>query len=478
MSSSPKLPWVVKYRPKKLDDYVDQDEAKSALVAWIKEWLSGRIPSKKAVLLYGPPGTGKTSLVEALAGEFGLDIVEMNASDFRRKEDIERIVLRASKQLSLSGRRRIILLDEVDGLSGIADKGAIEGILELIRDTRHPVILTANDPWSQSLKPLRDAALMLQVRRLRMRDILSVLKRICDAEKIYCEDAGLKVIYERNQGDLRACINDLQAIAETYGRVTESLAKTLTYYRDRELDPFETLRKVFTSRYAWQAKSAVTHSQLDYDMLAEWFNENIPVQLTDPEDMLRAFDALSRADVYRSRIIRSGSWDLLSYVIDMLGPGIAFSRKRTKFKWVGYKFPQKIRMLSETKERREKLNRAARKIAEETHTSIRTALAETIPVLRAIYRADPEMGAGIMKYLGIAPDEAIVITGDDAVKKYMEKVKVKPVTSTREESVAESPPRALGDTGVTDSTQARGESRARSRSRRRKRPSGGQKTLF
>lgn len=471
MQATVGVPWVIKYRPRRLDDYVNQDEAKAALSAWIKEWLSGRVPSKKAVLLYGPPGTGKTSLVEAIAGEYGLDILEMNASDFRRREDIARIALRASQQMSLSGRPRIILLDEIDGLSGLADKGAVEGVLELIEKTKHPVILTANDPWSQSLKPVRDVALMLQVRKLRMRDIIGVLKRICEQEKIYCEDTALRVIYDRNQGDLRACINDLQAIAETYGRVTETLARNLTYYRDRELDPFETLRRVFTSKYAWQAKSAVTHSQLDYDMLSEWFNENIPVQLSDAEDRWRAYEALARADVYRGRIIKSGSWDLLSYVIDLMGPGIAFSRRKTKFAWVAYKFPQKIKLLSESKDRREKLQSAARKISSHTHTSTRTAFSEFVPLLRALYRVNPRYASRLMKSLGLTPEEAEVIVGDKSVKELMER------TSTSRPQEVEA---YVQPTFKAQGSPSRGGRSARkaSHSRRRKSQRGGQRTLF
>ena len=120
------LPWIIKYRPKKIAEVVDQDNAKRQFIPWIKAWIEGKKPEKKAALLYGPAGCGKTSLVEATAKELGLELIEMNASDFRTREAIERIAKVAATKYSLFGfRGKIILLDEIDGISAIADRGAV-----------------------------------------------------------------------------------------------------------------------------------------------------------------------------------------------------------------------------------------------------------------------------------------------------------------------------------------------------------------
>lgn len=417
------VPWIIKYRPRNLTEYVNQDEAKAFLTAWIKEWLREKTPSKRAVLLHGPPGVGKTALVEAIAGEYKLQVVEMNASDFRRKSDIERVAMLASKTRSIDGKPKIILLDEVDGLSGREDLGGVESIVEVIKNARNPIVMTANNAYANQLRAIRtmDEVVLLELRELGQRDVLKVLSRICESEGIFCDEKALKGIYEKNGGDLRACINDLESVGRTYGKVVPELVERLVPYRDRELDPFETLRGIFFAKYPWQAKSAAMHSQLDFDTLVDWINENIPAQLVGLERIYEAYEVLSRADVYRGRIIKTGSWDLLSYANDMATAGLAVIAKREKLKWVKFGFPEKIRLLSETRYSREKLMSVAGKIASFAHVSRRTALSEYIPLIRAIYKLDKVKAAYLMKSLGVSPDEAAVVVGDQEVRGLLEK---------------------------------------------------------
>ncbi|MDT7895413.1 MAG: AAA family ATPase [Desulfurococcales archaeon] len=114
------IPWIIKYRPKTLSEYIDQDEAKNKLIEWLKNFPN---VENKAVLLYGPPGVGKTTLVECIARDLGYELIEMNASDFRRMQDIERIAISASDKGGLFSRKRLILLDEVNGINIRADIG-------------------------------------------------------------------------------------------------------------------------------------------------------------------------------------------------------------------------------------------------------------------------------------------------------------------------------------------------------------------
>ena len=483
------LPWIIKYRPKRVEDVVDQEQAKKLFIPWLKRWLSGTPPEKKAALFYGPAGVGKTSLVEAASHEYGLELIEMNASDFRRKEDIERIAKVAATQMSLFGRRKIILLDEVDGISGTADRGAIDAILELIKVTKHPIVMTANDPWDQKLKPLRDASLMIPFNRLSERYVIMALKRICKLEGIECEDQALKLIAQRSEGDLRSAINDLQAIAEGYGKVTVSIVRGVLVSRDRQYSPWEMLRHLFMSKYAWQAKRAVTHTDLDYDTLLQWINENIPHQFSDPEDIWRAYESLSRADMMLARARRSGAWDLLAYFFDLVGPGVALARKKSKFRWAKYQFPQRILMMARTKELREIRNALAEAMSKRLLTSKRRFITEVMPFLRIIFEERPDYAARIAVAYNLTDNMVKLLAGPgyNEVKEHMNMLlmrlekpaevgSAKPAAAARTVQGVET----AGGATSTRSRRRRSSSRSvRGRSSRRRRRSGGhQTTLF
>jgi len=399
-----RLPWVIKYRPKKIAEVVNQQEAKDLVTKWIKSWIQGK-PIKNAALFYGPPGSGKTSMVEALAHEYGFELIEMNASDYRRASDIERIAKTAALQRGLFVRGKIILLDEVDGISRVADRGALEAILDLIKSTKNPIIMTANDPWDPNLRPLRDASLLVPFKRLSKGEVKTVLRRICALERLVCDEDAIDYIAEKSEGDLRSAINDLQAVAEGYGKVDLATVKALLRPRDRIHEPFEVLRQIFASKYVWQARLAASQTDLSPDELMQWINENLPRQISDPEDLWRAYEALAKADVFMGRIVKSGSWDLLPYVIELMTAGIALAIRndvRAKYRWVKYAFPQKILMLAKTKEVRQIRDDLAAVIARHLHISKRVAKADVIPYLKVIFETNSKYAASLSVGLNLS----------------------------------------------------------------------------
>jgi replication factor C subunit 1 len=137
--------WVDKYKPARFDEVIGSTETAKKLVEWLNRWdavhlkknqkvtFSKENPGAKAVLLSGPPGIGKTTVATLAARQLGYETLELNASDARSKkaitEQVADVVL--SQAMSSDGnlRKRLVIMDEVDGMGG-SDRG---GIPELIK---------------------------------------------------------------------------------------------------------------------------------------------------------------------------------------------------------------------------------------------------------------------------------------------------------------------------------------------------------
>ena len=406
------LPWAEKYRPKRIMDVADQEEAKKKYVAWINSWLKGK-PTKKAALLYGPPGCGKTSIVHATANEFNWELIELNASDVRSRAAIQARVLAAARLAPVTGHSgKIILLDEIDGISTREDAGGLEAVLELIENSAYPVVLTANDPWDPKLRALRDACELIEFKRLGKRDIVKVLESICSKEGLSCDREVLSAIAENAKGDLRAAINDLQTLAMGRKSISLSDLQVLGERAEQE-NMFEIVRTVLTAKTPEQALSVTRLPSLDYEMLIQWLSENIVHQYQPSLVAIAdAYDALSWADVFLSRMKREQQWALLTYVLELITAGVASARERPPFKFVKYSFPEKLRILSRIKEKREKFVRATRLAARNLHVSTSTFKTEILPFIKVIHEYDPKRAEAILESLGVKKEDfSLVLEG-------------------------------------------------------------------
>ncbi len=430
------VPWTEKYRPRRLRDLANQEEAKKELVAWANQWARGEPPEPRAVLLHGPPGTGKTSAAYALANEFGWDVVELNASDKRTRDVIEKVVGGASTGRSLlrlvqraGGRhervegsdRVLVLVDEVDGIDPREDRGGVTALIRAVKRARNPLILVANDPWSLP-KSLRDEVRMIEFRRLRQRDIVEVLRRICESEGVEYDERALQMIARRARGDLRAAINDLEAIARSTGRVTVEDVRDLGW-RDKEITIFEALGRIF-NKPPREARRALWNLDEDPDDVLLWIAQNVPRAYSEPEEIERAYDYLSKADVFSSRAIETGNWRFkYVYATDLMTTGVAAARRGKPPGFVRFQPPRILRKLSLTRREREILNSIAEKVAERMHVSTRVAKNDIIPILQVAFRRfveeESERGleilSGIAGYLRLTKREIAYLCEDPRV---------------------------------------------------------------
>ncbi|GAJ22865.1 unnamed protein product, partial [marine sediment metagenome] len=148
------------------------------------------------------------------------------------------------------------------------------------------------------------------------------LKDICKKEKIKnIKDNLLKSLARRAGGDLRAAINDLQSSYEkTKDFNLEDLGE-----RNKTESMINALIKIFKTTDPAVAQNAFEDVEENTDQIFLWIDENLPLEYDKPADLARAYDKLSKADVFRGRIKRWQHWRYLVYINDLLTMGIAVS---------------------------------------------------------------------------------------------------------------------------------------------------------
>lgn len=208
---------VEKYRPKRLDEVVGQDD----VVKRLKELVAKK--TLPHMLFYGPPGCGKTSVAYALANELGFQVYELNASDDRGINVIREKV----KVVSQLKGQRIILLDEADNMTAEAQH-ALRRIME---KGVAIFILTANEEW-RIIDPIKSRCAIFRFRKLTKPEILRVVVKVLKAEgvKLDITDEVKNTIYflvDWADGDLRKILNTLETLITSKGELTVEAIKSL-----------------------------------------------------------------------------------------------------------------------------------------------------------------------------------------------------------------------------------------------------------
>ncbi len=367
---------VDKYKPESLADIVGQDEASSKITRWYKSWK----PGDRALLIYGPTGVGKTSAIEALASQEDLDFIEMNASDYRSAKRIKENISSSVSQMSLFKRGKLFVIDDVDALSGRADRGGASEIAKMIKETKHHIVLTATNPYIPKLSSLRNVCTMVKLSKVSITDIEKRLMDIIKKEKISIERGALRHIAERSEGDLRSAINDL-SVLKSKKRITVDDVDGLGE-REREVGIQDALNGIFKSDTILDSRKSLDGLDKPFDEVFWWIETNVSREYKDPEEIADALDALSTADIFWKRIRETGNWRFLVYMIDFMTGGVSVAKKKKYVRPVNYQYPTMIATLGRTKMFRKERDEHLSGLSEKLHCSRKKVVTEFLPYIK------------------------------------------------------------------------------------------------
>jgi len=396
--------WVEKYRPQKIEDIVGNEEAKASFV----DWLKGKSRSKKkAVLLYGPPGVGKTALANAAAKEFGFTIIEMNASDTRSEKAINAIAKPATSYLALDhfsistqSKGNILFLDEVDGIAGNEDRGGVTAIIEIVEKSQVPVIMAANDPDIDKLRPLKKVCLLIRFQQIRIPLLIALLQKICLLEHVKAEFEALEHIAQNSRGDVRSAINDLQSLSEENHILTLQDTMALSS-RNKDISMDETLRGYFSAKSIQEASTLLSRSNVDYDEFLMSVSDNLPKRYTNPIELAAAYNFISQADIYRGRV-GTENWHLLKYFFNSMSQAASVCPQSYQpFELITP--PIRIITLFWTKGKRSMLDAICGKIGAQCHVSHSKAKHDFVPYVKTLLQQ--QKTSALISWFNFTPEE-------------------------------------------------------------------------
>jgi DNA polymerase III delta prime subunit len=214
------LPWVEKYRPKRLDDLLLEPMNKEK----IKSWLTS--DDFRSVILTGNSGIGKTSTALVFAREYFKKhgvlmsdaFMELNASDIRGLQMITSNIEPFCKKKLSNDVNKIILLDEADNIT----EKAQPYLTQIIDNYPKTILIFTCNNFTQIIPSIQSRCQIIRFNAINDDMVADKLMEIAQKENIKYDIEAIYKIVEYSNGDFRQALNILQLISIGYNEITEA----------------------------------------------------------------------------------------------------------------------------------------------------------------------------------------------------------------------------------------------------------------
>ena len=200
--------WVEKYRPQNIEDCI--------LPKSIKKTFEDIISSGESqnLLLSGKAGCGKTTVAKALCNELGSDWILINCSESGNIDTLRTTIKDFASTVSLSGAKKVVILDEFDYSNAQSIQPALRGAIEeFSKNCRF--IITCNYK-NRIIKPIHsrctniEFVIPIKEKPKLASGFLNRVNHILNEEKIPHDEKIIVELIMKYFPDFRRTINELQ----------------------------------------------------------------------------------------------------------------------------------------------------------------------------------------------------------------------------------------------------------------------------
>ena len=265
------LLWVEKHRPQTVEDCILPDRLKKPFQEYVNQ---KQIPN---LLLSGGAGVGKTTIAKALCNEIGCDFMVINGSDESGIDTFRTKIKNYASSMSLSGGRKVIIIDEADYLNPNSTQPALRNAIEEFA-SNCSFIFTCNYK-NRIIEPLHSRCAVIDFglkngEKAKMASaFFKRIQSVLQSESVDADDAVLAELIKKHFPDFRRVINELQRYSQ-FGKIDSGILSNTSNANIKEL--IKSLKeKDFGSMRKWVVQNLDNEPQAIFRQIFDSANDHL-----------------------------------------------------------------------------------------------------------------------------------------------------------------------------------------------------------